>query len=389
MQRPVYLDANATTPLLPEVRSALEQALASDTLWGNPSSSHKLGRSAKELIETARLSVSERTGFRPEELVFTSGGSEANSLALQGAFFQQFRKGPFVLVTSTVEHSSVLDLAKWLRDLGDPGVQVHWLEVNRTGQIDLDVLEHKLRTCRPSLVSVMTANNETGVLYPIPEIAVICHREGALLHTDAVQAFGKVPSESWMAADFVSFSAHKVGGPKGVGALRVHPDHPLSATHFGGSQEIKRRGGTENTLGILGFGVACGPAWETLDPKGLRTLRDQMETRLVNADLGMQILCQESPRLPNTTSLQVHGIPSQILLGVLDLHGFAVSAGSACSSGSISPSHVLLAMGLDRDQARECLRISLGRTTTQEDIDSFVATMVREIARIRSRKTRS
>ena len=375
----IYLDNNATTPLGTHARQAMMEGLSE---WGNPSSAHRLGRKAREVMEKARDSVAKALSAKPSEIIFTSGGSEANGLALMGSYFS---KGDhFRLLTSSVEHSSVRDLTRWLEGRG---VEVRALPINRQGTLDLVFLEEQLKNFRPHLVSVMAANNETGVIYPIPEIAARCHAAGALLHTDAVQALGKLPASHWTSADMVSVSAHKIRGPKGIGALVLKGDPGLFPTHFGGSQETKRRGGTENTPGIIGFSAACDaeiPSTETLAQ--VETLRDRLERLLVEQDSEIEIIAKSSPRLGNTSCLRVVGIPSEILLGILDMQGIAVSAGSACSSGSISPSPVLLAMGLTREEAKECLRVSLGPSSTAEEVDTFVKVVISHIHRIRSRK---
>lgn len=381
MDRTIYLDNNATTPLAQSVRDAMVSAME---LWGNPSSAHRAGRKSRERLEKARDAVAHAVSAASTELVFTSGGSESNGLAIQGSYFG--RGEHFRLLTTAVEHSSIRDLGKWLEGRS---VEVRSMGVSKEGLSDLAAYEELLRSFRPHLVSMMSANNETGVLFPIAEAAQLAHRHGALLHTDAVQALGKLPASHWRDADFISVSGHKVHGPKGVGALVVRGGHQLVTTHFGGSQETKRRGGTENFLGIVGFGAACEQELPGSDRLAqMETLRDRMERTLLEAVPDLQIIARQSPRLPNTSCLRVPGIPSEILLGVLDMDGIAVSAGSACSSGSISPSHVLLAMGLTRDEAKECLRVSLSKDTTGEEVDTFNQAVINHVHRIRARKQR-
>jgi cysteine desulfurase len=382
MDRLIYLDSNATTPMAPHVRQAMVEAM---DIWGNPSSAHQLGRKARERMELSREAVAAAAGADAKEIVFTSGGSEANALAILGTYFSVGEH--FRLLTSAVEHSSVRDLVKWLEGRG---VQVRTLGVDGGGSLDLAEVQEALTSFQPHLVSLMAANNETGVLFPIPEIGKLCAAHGCLLHTDAVQGLGKLDASHWKSADFVSLSAHKIYGPKGIGALVVRNGHSLVATHFGGAQETKRRGGTENSLGIVGFGAACGESLAGPEARAqIETLRDRLERLLLENEPTAEFAGKAAPRLGNTSSVRIPGIPAEILLGVLDMQGIAVSAGSACSSGSISPSHVLLAMGRNRDEAREFLRVSLGRGTTADDIDTFVKVVVNHVARIRSRKRRS
>lgn len=378
MPRTLYADYNATTPPGSAAVAAMTEAFQT---WGNASSAHAIGRKASELLERSRQAVAQLAGVEGKELVFTSGGSEANTLALMGSFLLP-RNEPFRLLTSGVEHSSVRDTCQLLQDRG---AQVHRLKVGRDGALDLAELDRELAEFRPHLVSLMTANNETGVIFPIDEIAARCRKAGVLFHTDAVQALGKVPANFWNGADLVSISAHKIYGPKGAGALIVRGDRQLIPTHFGGSQEIKRRGGTEGMVGIAGFGGAATDVPDADALGALQALRDRFETQIREGLTDVSFIGSESPRLPNTTSLRVHGIPSEVLLGALDLEGVCVSAGSACSSGSISPSHVLLEMGLTRDEAKQCLRISWGRHTTAEEVDTVARLVLNHVTRIRTR----
>jgi len=352
--------------------------------WGNPSSSHAHGRQANEIIEKIRRLIAQVTGVSPLEIVFTSGGSEANTLALMGSFF--LKKPGLRLLTTTVEHSSVRDTASLLES---QGVSVDYLQVKRSGVFDLDAFERQVTEFRPTLVSVMAANNETGVLFPLKEISRICREKGITLHTDAVQAFGKISPEEWNFCDLISITAHKIFGPKGVGALIVRRGTPLVATHYGGAQEVKRRGGTENVLGILGFGGAASELPTREEIENIRVLRDSFEKGLLETLSGVGLNGADVTRIPNTSSIRFEGISSEVLLGALDLEGISVSAGSACSSGSISPSHVLLAMGLNKQEAKECLRFSWGKTTTREDIDTVLRAVVKHVTRIRDRKRKA
>lgn len=282
------------------------------------------------------------------------------------------------LVVSTVEHSSVIDTARLLES---KGTAVAWAPVTGSGELDLPAFCELLDSFKPHLVSVMAANNETGVIFPIPELAKLCRERGILLHTDAVQAFGKLPVSHWAGADFVSVSAHKIGGPKGAGALVVRKGRKLVSTHYGGSQEIKRRGGTENTLGIAGFAGACAQLPAFAEPP-----LERFERGIKAGLTDFLIAGEAAPRLPTTTNVRFLGIPAEVLLSAFDLEGLCVSAGSACSSGSISPSHVLLAMGLSTQEAREGLRFSWGPSTTTAEIDTAVSLVIEHVNRIRSRR---
>ncbi|NBX91660.1 MAG: cysteine desulfurase [Proteobacteria bacterium] len=374
----VFADFNATSPLSAGAQTGMAKAIE---LWGNPSSSHWDGRQASEIISKSRDLVAQKAGVSPLEVVFTSGGSEANTLALMGTYFL----GPsrLRLLTSAVEHSSIRDTARLLENLGVP---VDYLPVQKNGVFSLETFKQHVDEFRPTLVSIMAANNETGVIFPIREISRFCRERGITIHTDAVQSFGKLDSESWNDCDLISITAHKIGGPKGIGALLVRRGTQLVATHYGGTQEIKRRGGTENTLGILGFGGACTDFPNQQDRMRIRELRDYFEKQLLETLSEVTLNGADVERIPNTTSIRFSGIPSEVLLGALDLEGVSVSAGSACSSGSLAPSHVLLAMGLSRTEAKECLRISWGKTTSRDDVDRVLEVVIRHVNRIRERR---
>ena len=374
----VFADFNATSPLSAGAQTGMTKAIE---LWGNPSSSHWDGRQASEIISKSRDLVAQKAGVSPLEVVFTSGGSEANTLALMGTYFL----GPsrLRLLTSAVEHSSIRDTARLLENLGVP---VDYLPVQKNGVFSLETFKQHVDEFRPTLVSIMAANNETGVIFPIREISRFCRERGITIHTDAVQSFGKLDSESWNDCDLISITAHKIGGPKGIGALLVRRGTQLVATHYGGTQEIKRRGGTENTLGILGFGGACTDFPNQQDRMRIRELRDYFEKQLLETLSEVTLNGADVERIPNTTSIRFSGIPSEVLLGALDLEGVSVSAGSACSSGSLAPSHVLLAMGLSRTEAKECLRISWGKTTSRDDVDRVLEVVIRHVNRIRERR---
>ncbi|MBI4403553.1 MAG: cysteine desulfurase [Deltaproteobacteria bacterium] len=376
----IYADFNATTPLSPAATTAMKRAI---DRWGNPSSAHEIGRHAKELLEQAREAVSQQIGVGPEELVFTSGGSEANSMVLLGSWLG-CETPPFRLLTSEVEHSSVRDAADYLKERG---ANMQFVRLLPTGSIDLDYFEEQLEKFKPHLVSLMTANNETGILFPVRQIWKLCSKCGIVFHTDAVQAFGKVHRSEWNVADFISVSAHKIFGPKGVGALAVRRSQKLASTRFGGSQEKKRRSGTENMLGIAGFAGACSELDGEDNWQRIRCLRDCFEKKLSTQLDGIFFQGAHAARIPNTTNVGFQGIAAEILLTALDLDGVCVSAGSACFSGSSKPSHVLLALGLPPERAKECLRISWGRTTTDEEMDHAADRLISHVNRIRNRRS--
>jgi cysteine desulfurase len=354
MRRPVYLDYNATTPVRPAVAAAMAEALAA---VGNPSSVHGFGRAARARLEAAREQVAALVGARPAQVVFTSGGTEANDLALTGAGRER------VLVTA-IEHDSVLK-----------ATAAETIPVERSGLLDLAVLERMLAARRePALVAVMLANNETGVIQPVAEAACLVHGHGALLHCDAVQATGKIAVDfNALGADLMTLSAHKLGGPAGVGALVIADHVNLAARQRGGGQERGRRAGTENLAGIVGFGVAAEIAAAELGAMaGLAGLRDDLERRALVAKPGAFVFGREARRLANTSCIALPGVSSELQVMALDLAGVAVSAGSACSSGKVQPSHVLRAMGADAATAGSAIRVSLGWQSTAEDVERFL-----------------
>jgi cysteine desulfurase len=351
-----YLDYNATAPVRPEVGEAMAAALA---IGGNPSSVHRTGRAARHAIERARDSVARLVGAAPEEIVFVSGGTEANHLALLGT-------GRRRVLVSAIEHDSVR--------LAVPGAEP--LPVLPSGLLDLAALQGALEAGpTPALVSVMLANNETGVIQPIAEIAAFIHARGGLLHCDAIQAAGKIPVDcAALGADLVSLSAHKLGGPSGVGALIIRGDLELAPLQRGGGQERGRRAGTENLAGIVGFGKAAELAGGTLaQAASLRALRDGAEARLLALAPEAVVFCRDVARLPNTLSIALPGVAAETQVMALDLAGVMVSAGAACSSGKVRPSHVLEAMGAPPELAGSAIRVSLGWATQPADIDHLVA----------------
>ncbi len=354
--RITYLDYNATAPLRPEAAAATVAALA---LGGNPSSVHGAGRAARRAVETARGEVAALVGAAPAEIVFVSGGSEANHLALAGS-------GRPRILMSAIEHDSVL------RAVPEP----EQVPATAAGTVDLAALARLLAADpRPALVSVMLANNETGVIQPIAEIAGIVHRAGGLLHCDAVQAAGKLPIDRRaLGADLLSLSAHKLGGPQGVGALVVADHVELRALQRGGGQEGGRRAGTENVPGIVGFGCAARLAAAGLaDFAGLAALREAAERRLRAIAPAAEILGAGAPRLANTLCITMPGVPAETQVIALDLAGVMVSAGAACSSGKVRPSHVLRAMGASAETAASAIRISFGWASRPEDVERLAA----------------
>jgi cysteine desulfurase len=362
----VYLDWNATTPLRPEAKAAMAAAW---DLCGNPSSVHAEGRQARRLVEEARLVIAAAVGARPQDVIFSSGGTEANALALAPGLRRGASPPVQRLLVSAIEHASVLSGGRFSPDM------IETVAVTRSGVLDLDDLLAKLNGGPPALVSVMLANNETGALQPVTEVAEIVHEAGGLLHVDAIQAFGKIPFDfSYLKADLVTLSAHKIGGPKGVGAVVLAEGvQGLEPLLRGGGQELGRRAGTENVAGISGFGAAAKVAAAALGSYGsrLQGLRERLEAGL-RQTRGMIVFADDVPRLPNTTLFTAPGLKAETAVIGFDLAGIAVSSGSACSSGKVQPSHVLAAMGFGRELAHGAVRLSLGWSTSEADIDLAV-----------------
>lgn len=363
MRGRTYLDWNATAPLRGEARAAMAAAF---DVFGNPSSIHTEGRAARRLMEDARAAVAAAMGADARNVVFTSGGTEANALALAPGL-RKVGHGPAVrLIVSAVEHPSALAGGRFAPE------EVAVLPVRPSGVVNLDALAALLKTSPPALVSVMLANNETGAIQPIPEVAALVHEAGCLLHVDAVQALGKILFNiKELQADIISVSGHKVGSPKGIGALVLADGiDGLAPLQRGGGQEQGRRAGTENILGIVGFGAAVRAAMAALPQTAARmeALRERLEAGL-RAVSGVTIFADEAPRLPNTTLVALPGLKAETAVIGFDLEGVAVSSGSACSSGKVQPSHVLEAMGADPALIRGAIRLSLGWETTEADID--------------------
>ncbi|OCK59383.1 cysteine desulfurase family protein [Bradyrhizobium sp. LMTR 3] len=359
----IYLDWNATTPLRSEARQAMAAAW---DLAGNPSSVHAEGRQARRLVEDARAAVAAAVGARPQDVVFGSGGTEANAMALAPGLRRATGSPVQRLVVSAIEHPSVLSGGRF------PADTITAIKVSGAGLVDLAHLRALLAKGPPALVSVMLANNETGAIQPVGEVADIVHEAGGLLHVDAIQAFGKIPFDiKSIRADLITLSAHKIGGPKGVGALVLAEEvQGLEPLLRGGGQELGRRAGTENVAGIAAFGAATKAAMAELPASAIRQqdLRERLEKGLNQAP-EIIVFSEDAPRLPNTTLFTVPGLRAETAVIGFDLSGISVSSGSACSSGKVQPSHVLAAMGFDGELAQGAVRLSLGWSTTETDID--------------------
>ncbi|MFL6820449.1 MAG: cysteine desulfurase family protein [Bradyrhizobium sp.] len=359
----VYLDWNATTPLRHEAREAMAAAW---DLSGNPSSVHAEGRQARRMVEDARGAIAAAVGALPRNVIFTSGGTEANTFALTPGLMKESGSPVQRLLVSAIEHPSVMAGGRF------PQGSLSTVEVARSGVLDLSRLAAALHKPPPALVSIMLANNETGSIQPVGEAAEIVHAAGGLLHVDAIQAFGKIPADiNALGADLMTISAHKIGGPKGAGALIVAEGvQGLAPILRGGGQERGYRAGTENVAGIAGFGAAVRAAVSGLPTEAIRleNLRRKLETGLRQA-AGVIVFSEEAARLPNTTLFTVPGLRAETAVIGFDLAGIAVSSGSACSSGKVQPSHVLEAMGFGREVASGAVRLSLGWFTSDADID--------------------
>jgi len=372
----IYLDHNATTPLHPEVLNAMLPALQDN--FGNPSSIHSFGRSARVQLDEAREKVARLIGASSSEIIFTSGGTEANNLALLGVALKDKEKK---IITSKTEHPSVLNPC---RQLEEQGVEVHYLDVDRFGRIDINNLESQI-TESTALISLQHANSETGVLQDIKKVSELARSNGILFHTDAVQSVAKIEFDlKDYPVDMLSISAHKFNGPKGVGALYLRKGTPaLFAPVCGGSQEKKRRGGTENVAGIIGFGKACEMAIErvsTLEVSRVAELKDYFYNKVYEMIPGTQLFGDMQNSLPNTLNLGFAGVEGDTLLIAMDIEGVAVSTGSACSSGTGLPSPVLQAMGLPDNKINSSIRFSLGCSTTKTELDSVLKTLVKAVS---------
>jgi cysteine desulfurase len=373
----VYLDHNATTPLDPRVLEAMVSALREE--FGNPSSLHWFGQRARAAMDDARGEVAALLGASPNEIVFTGSGTESDNLALRGALGMA-RAPRLKLLYSAVEHHAVVNTA---RALAEEGAAVEAIRVGADGLVDLADLDARLEE-GTALVSVMLANNETGVIQPVAEIARRAHARGALVHCDAVQAAGKIPIDvRALDVDLLAVSAHKLYGPKGAGALYVKRGTRLRPLLRGGSQEKNRRAGTENVAAVVGMGRAAAIAAAELASEAARetVLRDDLEARLLAVPGALRN--GDGPRVPNTTNVSFEGIEAESLLMALDLAGIAVSTGAACAAGAIEPSHVLRAMGLPMPRIEGSLRFSIGRSTTADEIEETAVKVAETVARQR------
>jgi cysteine desulfurase len=377
----IYLDHNATTPVDPAAAEAMARALRD--LFGNPSSVHYYGQQAKAALDEARSAVAALVGAEPSEIVFTSSGTEADNLAIRGAAEALEPSGRRHLITSGIEHEAVLNTFK---ALAKRGWKTTLLSMDATGVVSPDRLRDAL-TDDTALVSVMHANNEIGTIQPVAELARIAHARGALFHTDAVQSTGKIPvSVRELGVDLLALSAHKFYGPKGVGALWIKRGVRLLPSSTGGKQERNRRAGTENTPGLIGMGVAAAHAMATLSAEGARLarLRDRLENGILASVPNTEVNGARQSRVPNTSNISFDRVEAESLLIALDLEGIAVSTGSACSSGTLEPSHVLRAMNLPGPRAQNSIRFSLGAGNTEEQIDRVISVLPAVVKKLRS-----
>ncbi|MFN0130274.1 MAG: cysteine desulfurase family protein [Verrucomicrobiales bacterium] len=379
----IYLDQNATTPLSPEAWEAMLPFLREN--WANPSSGYRFARRARQAVQLAREQVAALLGVTPEEIVFTSGGTESSNAALRSAVALHPERRH--VVTCMTEHEATL---RPCEALAAQGYEVTLLPVDGEGRLDLAAYEAALRPDQTACVSLMWANNETGLIHPIAEAAALAHERGILFHTDAVQAIGKVPIDfAATRVHYASLSGHKLHAPKGVGAMYVNRGARFHPSQLGGGQESGRRSGTLNVPGIVGLGAAAEAARHQLAADGgaLAQRRDRFEAELRRRLPGVHLHGAQAPRLPNTSNFRLEGVDAQGAIILLDNQGVCVSSGSACATGSIKPSHVLTAMGLASRPARETLRVSLSRATSDQEIDSALAAL--EAAAHKLRVTRA
>ncbi|MDO8679798.1 MAG: cysteine desulfurase family protein [Acidobacteriota bacterium] len=380
----IYLDHNATTPLHPLVADRMAQAMRE--VWGNASSVHHFGQQAKAALDEARGSIATLLGADAAEIVFTAGGTESDNLAIRGAAEALEAAGRKHLITTAIEHEAVLNTMK---SLARRGWRVTTLPVDATGIVSPDRLREAI-TDDTALVSVMHANNEIGTIQPVAEIAAIAHEHGALVHTDAVQTAGKLPlGVRELGVDLLTIAGHKFYGPKGTGALWIRRGVRLLSPLTGGRQERNRRAGTENVPALVGLGVAAEAAGRTLAVEGerLTALRDRLEAGILSAIPGSARNGAQAPRVPNTSNISIERIESESVLIGLDLAGIAVSSGSACSSGTLEPSHVLKAMGLPHLRTLGSIRFSLGASNTEADIDRVIEVLPPLVEKLRSLTT--
>lgn len=376
----IYFDHNATTPVAPEVADAMADALR--TAYGNPSSVHAYGQQAKTALDAARASVSTLIGAEPTEVVFTAGGSESDNLAIRGVADSFASSGRRHLVASGIEHEAVIQTLKALRKTG---WETTLVGVDASGIVAPDRLAEAI-TDETALVSIMHANNEIGAIQPVADLADVAHARGAVFHTDAVQSVGKIPVDvASLGVDLLSLSAHKFNGPKGVGALWVKRGTRLRPQMTGGKQERNRRAGTENVPAIVGMGVAARLALAKLaaPSEHLASLRNRLEAGILSGVSGTEPNGHAGPRVDNTSNISFDGVEAESLLIALDLEGVAVSTGSACSSGTLEPSHVLRAMGFSPHRTQNSIRFSLGLGNTESEVDYVVRVLPGIVAKLR------
>lgn len=379
--RRIYLDHNATTPLHPAATERMTAALREE--FGNPSSLHHFGQRAKAAIDEARTAVATLIGADPSEVVFTSGGTESDNFAIRGAAEALEQTGRRHVIATAIEHEAVLNT---LKALARRGWRTTLLPVDKTGIVSPDALRSALDE-QTAIVSLMHANNEIGTIQPVAELARLAHERGALFHTDAVQSAAKIPVDvKAMGVDLLSLSGHKFYGPKGVGALWIRRGTRLLPLMTGGKQERSRRSGTENVPGIIGMGVAAEDARAKLTTEGhrLAALRDRLEEGILRAVPGTDVNGLRSRRVPNTTNISFDRVEAESLLIALDLEGIAVSTGSACSSGTLEPSHVLKAMGFPPHRTQNSIRFSLGAGNTEADVDHVISVLPAIVEKLRS-----
>jgi len=377
----IYLDHNATTPVDPAVADAVCRVVTH--AFGNPSSAHAFGQQAKSIVDTARSQVAALLGGRPTDVVFTSGGTESDNLAIRGAAELLAARDRRHLITTGIEHEAVLHTVRSLERLG---WRTTILGVDERGIVDPEALREALAD-DTGLVSVMHANNEIGTIQPIAELAALAHQRGALFHTDAVQTVGKIPVDvASLETDLLSLSGHKLNAPKGIGALWIKRGVRLGPQLTGGRHERGRRAGTENVPGCVGLGLACERAAAKLATEATRLadLRDRLEGGILARVSRTAVNGEPTTRVPNTTNISFDGVEAESLLIALDLDGVAVSTGSACSSGTLEPSHVLRAMGLSPHRAQNAIRFSLGAGNTAEEIDHVVGLLPAIVEKLRA-----
>lgn len=375
MTKKIYLDHNATTPLHPEVKKTMQKAL---DIYGNPSSLYLFGRQARQLVETARQQVATFIGAQADEIIFTGSGTEANNTVLSTVNNE--------IITTSIEHPAILEPAKFLEK---KGIKVKYLDVDQYGKINIEQLKN-LISKKTDMISVIMVNNEIGTIQDIKAISNIAHQHGALMHTDAIQAVGKIPvSVKDLGVDLLTMSAHKMYGPKGIGALYVKNGIPFSRFILGGHQEKNRRAGTENTLGIIGFGKAATVRAKEMDKEHERllALKNMLKNGIEKTIPNVKFNGHPTDCVAGTLNVSFAGAEGESILLYLDLEGIAVSTGSACASGSLDPSHVLLATGASAEYAHGSIRISLGRENTRDDIEYVLDVLPRVIKKIRDMST--